>query len=55
MAGEKQPVVIAEDDMILREGLRALIFSDPDFNVVAEAGTAMRPSNSSRSSNPVWY
>jgi hypothetical protein len=39
MAGEKQSVVIAEDEPILREGLRALISSNPNFDVVAEAGT----------------
>jgi two-component system, NarL family, response regulator NreC len=38
MAREKQPIVIAEDHTILREGLRALISSDPGFEVVAEAG-----------------
>jgi two-component system, NarL family, response regulator NreC len=37
MAREKQSVVIAEDYTILREGLRALISSNPDFDVVAEA------------------
>ena len=31
-------IVIAEDYTILREGLRALISSDPGFEVVAEAG-----------------
>lgn len=30
-------IVIAEDYTILREGLRALVSSDPDFEVVAEA------------------
>jgi DNA-binding NarL/FixJ family response regulator len=38
MAGEKKSIVIAEDHTILREGLRALISSNPDFDVVAEAG-----------------
>ena len=37
MAGDKKSVVIAEDYTILREGLRALISSNPNFNVVAEA------------------
>jgi len=36
--GEKQGIVIAEDHTILREGLRALITSNPDFEVVGEAG-----------------
>ena len=35
--GEKQRIVIAEDHTILREGLRALISSNPDFSVVGEA------------------
>lgn len=35
--GEKQRIVIAEDHTILREGLRALISSNPDFDIVGEA------------------
>ena len=35
--GDKKRIVIAEDHTILREGLRALISADPDFEVVAEA------------------
>lgn len=31
-------IVIAEDHTILREGLRALLISEPDFDVVCEAG-----------------
>ena len=38
MANKRQTIVIAEDYTILREGLRALISSNPDFEVVAEAG-----------------
>ncbi len=38
MTKEKQRIVIAEDYTILREGLRALIASSPDFEVVGEAG-----------------
>jgi two-component system, NarL family, response regulator NreC len=37
MAKEKQHIVIAEDYTILREGVRALISSNPDFEVVGEA------------------
>ncbi len=33
----KKSIVIAEDHTILREGLRALISSDPNFHVVGEA------------------
>ena len=38
MSNKRQTIVIAEDYTILREGLRALISSNPDFEVVAEAG-----------------
>ncbi len=38
MSNKKQTIVIAEDYTILREGLRFLISSNPDFEVVAEAG-----------------
>jgi len=34
---EKQRIVIAEDHRILREGLRALISSNPNFDIVGEA------------------
>jgi two-component system response regulator NreC len=35
---QKQRIVIAEDHTILREGLRALISSEPNLDVVGEAG-----------------
>lgn len=35
--GRKYRIVIAEDHTILREGLRALLSADPDFDVVGEA------------------
>jgi DNA-binding NarL/FixJ family response regulator len=35
---EKHKVIIAEDHTILREGLRALLSSEPDLQIVAEAG-----------------
>lgn len=38
MASEKRSIVIAEDYTILRDGLRALISSNPNFEVVGEAG-----------------
>ena len=34
----KHTVIIAEDHTILREGLKSLLSSDPDFEIVAEAG-----------------
>ena len=37
MAKERHRIVIAEDYTILRQGLRALIASSPDFEVVGEA------------------
>lgn len=38
MAGERHRVLIAEDHTLIREGLRALISSHPEFEVVGEAG-----------------
>ena len=35
--GEKHRIVIAEDHTILREGLRALLSSNPDLEIVGEA------------------
>jgi DNA-binding NarL/FixJ family response regulator len=37
MVRGKKRIIIAEDHTILREGLRALLSSDPDFDVVGEA------------------
>jgi DNA-binding NarL/FixJ family response regulator len=34
----KDTVIIAEDHTILREGLKSLLSSNPDFEIVAEAG-----------------
>ena len=45
MPNKKQTIVIAEDYTILREGLRALISSNPDFEVVAEAGDGQEAIN----------
>jgi len=38
MSNKRHTIIIAEDYTILREGLRALISADSDFEVVAEAG-----------------
>ena len=38
MAKETYRIVIAEDYTILRERLRSLIYTYPDFDVIAEAG-----------------
>ena len=35
---EQHKIIIAEDHTILREGLRALLSSDPELEVVGEAG-----------------
>ena len=45
MSNKKQTIVIAEDYTILREGLRALISSSPDFEVLAEAGDGQEAIN----------
>lgn len=37
MMGQKVRIVIAEDHTILREGLRSLLSSDPNFEIVGEA------------------
>jgi DNA-binding NarL/FixJ family response regulator len=36
--GQKARIVIAEDHTILREGLRSLLSSNPNFEIVGEAG-----------------
>lgn len=37
MVGEKKKILIVEDHTILREGLRVLLESDPQFEIIAEA------------------
>lgn len=37
MSSEKQTIVIAEDHTILRAGLKALLMSNPNFEIVGEA------------------
>src|SRR5208337_3336939 len=39
---EKHRIIIAEDHTILREGLKALLSSDPELEVVGEAEDGMR-------------
>jgi len=45
-------IVIAEDHTILREGLRALITSDPDFDVVGEAEDGLEAVSCAQRLNP---
>ena len=52
MTRERQRIVIAEDHTILREGLRALIAADPDFEVVGEAGDGYEAVRSAERLNP---
>ena len=46
---ERKRIVIAEDHTILREGLRMLLSSNPDFEVVGEAQDGLE---AIRRSNP---
>lgn len=39
MTGDAIHIILADDHHILREGLRALLMHEPDFNVVAEVST----------------
>jgi DNA-binding NarL/FixJ family response regulator len=45
-------IVIAEDHTILREGLRALLASDPEFDVVGDAGDGLDAIKSVKSLTP---
>ena len=36
--GNNVRIVLADDHTILREGLRALLTADPDFEIIGEAG-----------------
>ena len=49
---EKKRVVIAEDHMVLRQGLRALLNSGDDLDVVGEAGDGMEAIRCIREQNP---
>lgn len=48
----KQRIVIAEDHTILREGLRALLSSDPDLEIVGEARDGQEAIRSVEKSKP---
>jgi two-component system, NarL family, response regulator NreC len=47
-----QTVLIAEDHAILREGLRALLSSAPDLEIVGEAGDGEEAASRARQLNP---
>ena len=51
MQGKKR-IVIAEDHMVLRQGLRALLNSSDDLDVVGEAGDGMAAIRCIREQNP---
>ena len=48
----KQKVLIAEDHAILREGLRALLSSSPDLEIIGEAGDGQQAINLARQLQP---
>lgn len=50
--GEKKRIVIAEDHRILREGLKSLLASKPEYNVVGEAEDGLDAISIVRESNP---
>jgi DNA-binding NarL/FixJ family response regulator len=50
--GEKKRIVIAEDHRILREGLRSLLASKPEFEVVGEAEDGLDAISIVRESKP---
>ena len=49
---EKKKIVIAEDHMVLRQGLRALLNSSDDLDVVGEAGDGMEAIRCIRDQRP---
>jgi DNA-binding NarL/FixJ family response regulator len=50
--GEKRRIVIAEDHRILREGLRSLLVSNPEFEVVGEAEDGLNAIRLVRNTKP---
>lgn len=49
---KKKRIVIAEDHTIVRDGLRAMLSSEPDFEVVGEAGDGMEAIRCVNSTSP---
>ena len=45
-------VLVADDQALVRGGLRKLIDSDPELTVVAEAGDGLQAVDAARASNP---
>lgn len=50
--GDKKRIVIAEDHTILREGLRMLLSSNPDFEVVGEAQDGLEAIRTAETQKP---
>ena len=51
---EQIRVIVADDHVVIREGLRALLDAEPDIRVVGEAETGRRPFNSPKNFFPRW-
>lgn len=49
---QKIRILIADDHAVVREGLRALFATEPDFELVAEAGDGLEAVNKSRAVTP---
>ncbi len=49
---EKKQIAIVEDRTIVREGLRMLVASDPDYEVIGEAGDGHEAVHLARTLNP---
>ncbi len=46
-------ILLADDHHIVRAGVRQLLESASDLQVIAEAGMAKKPKRSSRNTNPM--
>lgn len=51
----KIKIVIADDQLLTREGLRTILDLEDDMEVVGAAKNGKRPARWWKHSNPIWY
>jgi YesN/AraC family two-component response regulator len=48
-------ILIADDHLIIRQGLRLILETETDFEIAGEAADGNEALTYARNSNPMWY